>query len=94
MIKLVSALILATAAFAVPPVVARAADYPICKSRTQDRCMQAPRGMMHKMKSSKERGMREGKSMMKREKRSMGREGSMMGSGIPHGCSPATTPCQ
>ena len=98
MIKLFSALILAAATFAVLPAAAGAADYPVCKSRSQDHCMQVPRGAMHDMKSSKEtrmkKGMREGKSMMKGEKPSMGHEGSMMESGIPHGCSPATMPCQ
>jgi len=49
--------------------------------------MQVPRSMMHK------------KAPMHRMKKEMGkepmmkREGAMMDSGIPHGCSPATTPC-
>jgi len=104
MIRFISAAILAAAVFAIPPAVAGAADYPACKSRSEDRCMQMPGGMqkpdgmMKQMEPSNGMGMKGQMggpdSMMKGEKPMMENDGSMMGSGIPHGCSPATTPCQ
>lgn len=87
MTKFLTGIIAAGAILAVSSGVATAADYPPCKSRSDDKCMQVPAAAM-KMEMKKEMGgeMMKG-DMMKKE--------SMSGSSdIPHGCSPATTPCQ
>jgi hypothetical protein len=102
MTRFVSASILAAAVFVTMPAIAGAADYPTCKSRSEDRCMQMPDGMMKdmmkEMKPSNGMGMKgqmDGPdSMMKGAKPMMGDKGATMGSGIPRGCSPATTPCE
>ncbi|HLF59314.1 MAG TPA: hypothetical protein VI732_06760 [Alphaproteobacteria bacterium] len=99
MTKMFMGLIFVAAIFAATSSVASAADYPPCKSRSEDRCMQMPMGAMQGMPSSKKSGMQQmksGGSMMKGEG-SMSETGGMTPaseSGIPHGCSPATTPCQ
>ena len=87
--KTISALICAVAISAAAIGVAAAADYPPCTSRTQDKCRQMPRSMMHETKMKKS-GMKKEGSMQKMEKKMM----PASNSGIPHGCSPATTPCQ
>ena len=82
--KVLTGMIAAGALLAVSTGAAFAADYPPCKSRSDDKCMQVPAAPM--------------KSEMKKEGGKMMEEsGKMMkdgGSDIPRGCSPVTTPCQ
>ena len=89
MTKSIASLVFAAAFLAAAAGVAGAADYPPCKSRSDDKCMQVQGNMMHEMKSKKG----EMKSMGSRENMEKSMAPSS-GSAIPHGCSPATTPCQ
>ena len=86
--KFLTGMIAAGALLAVSSGAVLAADYPPCTSRTQDKCMQVPAGKMKSEKMMKEdMGMKEKGGKMMKE--------SMPGNmDIPHGCSPATTPCQ
>ena len=86
--KILTGMIAAGALLAVSSGAILAADYPPCTSRTQDKCMQVPAGKMKSEKMMKEdMGMKEKGGKMMKE--------SMPGNmDIPHGCSPATTPCQ
>ncbi len=80
---------------------ASAADqYPPCKSRSDDRCTQTgammptgmhKEGMMKKEHKAKAMGH---KVKMKMEPAGAKMKGAAGPGGIPHGCSPATTPCQ
>ena len=90
MSKFLTGIVVAGALLAASSGLATAADYPPCKSRSDDKCMQVPAGAM-KMEMKEEMGG----EMMKKEMGGETMEKSMNGmSDIPHGCSPATTPCQ
>ena len=92
--KFLTGMIAAGALLAVSSGAVLAADYPPCTSRTQDKCMQVPAGKMKGEKMMKEdMGMKEGMGMKEKGGKMM--KESMPGNmDIPHGCSPATTPCQ
>ena len=86
--KFLSGMIAAGVLLAVSSGIALAADYPPCKSRSDDKCMQVPAGAMKSEKMMDEgMGMKEKGGKMMKESMS----GNMS---IPRGCSPATTPCQ
>ena len=86
MTKFLTGVIVAGALLAVSSGVVTAADYPPCKSRSDDKCMQVPAAAMKKeMKMEMKEEM--GDKMMKKEPMSGASE-------IPRGCSPVTTPCQ
>lgn len=80
MTKFLTGIIVAGALLAVSSGVATAADYPPCKSRSDDKCIQVPAAQM-----KKEMKKEMGGEMMKKE---------AMPAEIPHGCSPVTTPCE
>lgn len=84
MTKFLTGIIVAGALLAVSSGVATAADYPPCKSRSDDKCMQVPARAM-KMEMKKEMKEEMGGKMMKEK---------AMPAEIPRGCSPVTTPCE
>lgn len=88
MTKFLTGIIAAGALLAVSSGVAMAAEYPPCKSRSDDKCMQVPRAQMQKEMKKEMGGEMMKKEMMKKEKMMEG------DSDIPRGCSPVTTPCQ
>jgi hypothetical protein len=85
--KFLTGMIAAGVLLAVSSGIALAADYPPCKSRSDDKCMQVPAGMMKSEKMMKDGMKEEGGGKMMKESMS----GDMS---IPHGCSPVTTPCE
>lgn len=93
-------LVAATALIGAAPGIASAADYPPCKSRTDDHCIQsgammhqgaAPK-MGHKAKQMGHKAAAKGKEMKVKMEPAAGK--ATESGGIPRGCSPATTPCQ
>ena len=76
---------------------AAAQQYPACTSKSDDKCMQgtgmmpgAAKMPMHKGAKKMGGAMKTGAESMKK----MMGTGAASGSNIPHGCSPATTPCE
>ncbi len=110
MIKVLGAALFSAAILAASSGFAAAADYPPCKSKSDDHCMQTSGGhmmpmsepskkmgshkMMHHEGSMKKMGHETSMKKMAPAMKEMGHGSSMKSSGIPHGCSPATTPCQ
>ncbi|MFZ0695024.1 MAG: hypothetical protein WAN51_12925 [Alphaproteobacteria bacterium] len=78
--------------------LAMAQQYPMCTSKSDDKCMQGTGTMPSAAKSSMQMGKHKG--MHKGAMKSGGMMKKTTGTGaagesnIPHGCSPATTPCE
>lgn len=96
--KKILSVICAVALLAASTGFAAAQQYPTCKSKTDDTCMQGAKlsgpakTPMHKAahKAVHKGMMKTGTWPMKR----MTRAGAASRFNIPHGCSPATTPCE
>jgi len=94
--KILTAMIGATVLVAAGTNFAAAQQYPMCTSKSDDKCMQGTGKMPGGAKSSapmgKHKGMHKGATksggMMQKTTSAAG------GANIPHGCSPATTPCE
>ncbi len=82
MTKFLTGVIAAGVLLAASSGVSTAVEYPPCKSRSDDRCIQVPAAQMKK-------------EMQKEMTREMMKEEAMpVPADIPRGCSPATTPCE
>ena len=93
--KFLTGMICAAVLTAASAGFAAAQQYPMCTSKSDDKCMQgtgmmpgAAKMPMHKGAKKMGGAMKAGAGPMKKM---MGTAG---GSNIPHGCSPATTPCE
>ena len=96
--KKILSVICAAALLAASTGIAAAQQYPACKSKSDDMCMQGAKlSAPAKMPMYKAAHKAVHKSVMKtgaRPMKRMVRAGAASGFNIPHGCSPATTPCE
>ncbi len=96
--KFLTGMIGAAVLIAASAGLAAAQQYPACTSKSDDKCMQgtgmmpgAAKMPMHKGAKTMGGAMKPGAGPMKKM---MGTGGAASGANIPHGCSPATTPCE